>query len=520
MFVVDSATIRAIDAASIEAGVMGVHLMEEAGAGAARMLLAKPDWLWGTTLVLCGSGNNGGDGLVVARLLKGEGHEVRALLLQDEEKYRGDVATNLVRAREAGVPLHTLRQDAAAELREIAREYPGRAVVDGILGTGFRPPLRGRIFDLVEAINSLGRRVLALDAPSGLDASTGAVDPVAVRADLCATFGLAKWGLFLPPGRGYCGTINTVALPFPEEIVKEQVKASENSALYVNKTLASGWWKPRAFDAHKYSVGSLLVVGGSTGMSGAVSLASLAALRSGAGLVEALVPGSQRLAVDANCLEVLVRPMPETGVGTLSPETLGEILERSERHSAVLLGPGLGADLQTAQLAIEATKVLKKPMLVDADGLNAFARLQTPLRLPEGSVITPHTGELRRLLGEDADLAAGRVESVRRAAEDFSVVLLHKGAPTMVASPDGAFAVIASGNSALASAGTGDVLSGVIAALLAAGYDAFEAACLGAWMHGTAGERVSSRLGEAGLLARDLLEELGPVGLQLQEANR
>ncbi len=520
MFVVDSAAIRAIDAASIRAGVAGIQLMEEAGAGAARLLLAKPDWLWGTTLVLCGGGNNGGDGLVVARLLKGEGHSVRALLLKDQGEFQGDAATNLIRAREAGVPLQVLGENAGAELSRIAREHPGRALVDGVLGTGFRPPLRGRLLEVVEAINALGRRVLALDLPSGLHASTGEVDPVAVSADLCATFGLAKWGLVLPPGRAYCGKISIVPLSFPEEVVQAQLKVGEGSALYVGKTLASGWWKPRAHDAHKYSVGSLLVVGGSTGMSGAVSLACLGAMRSGAGLVEALVPGSQRLTVDLSCLEVLVRPMRETSAGTLSPEILGEIVRYGERHSAVLLGPGLGADLSTAKLVLETAGALDKPMVVDADGLNAFARLQTPLKLPEGSVITPHSGELRRLTDADLDLGVGRVESLKRTAAEFGVVLLHKGAPTMIAAPDGAFAVIGSGDVALASAGTGDVLAGVIAALLAGGYDAFEAACLGAWMHGAAGDRVSSRVGEAGLLARDLLEELGPVGLQLQEAKR
>ncbi len=520
MFVVDAATVRALDARAIEAGIAGIQLMERAGAGAVRALLERPTWLWGTTLVLVGRGNNGGDALVVARLLHGEGHAVRVLLLAEEERYQGEALTNLHRAREAGIPMEFAGEDAAADLERLDRQYPGRLLVDGILGTGFRPPLKGRFLHLIEAVNASGRRVLSLDVPSGLDSTTGAIDPTAVVADLTCTFGLVKWGLFLPPGRSHSGRVEFVDLEIPADIVRRQVEGDERAALYVDRTLAAGWWRPRPIDAHKYSVGSLLVVGGSMGMSGAVALACLGAMRAGGGLVEAMVPGSQRLAVDGACLEVLVHPCSETAEGGLSPEVLPEILERAGRHRAVLLGVGLGADLATASLACDAAERLDVPMVVDADGLNAFGRMQRPLKLPEGSVITPHSGELQRLFPEPLDLGAGRVETLRRVAAGLGCVVLHKGAPTMVASPDGSLAVIASGNAALASAGTGDVLSGVITALLAAGYESFEAACLGAWLHGRAGDRVAARQGEAGLLARDLLDELGPAGLELQERSR
>ncbi len=520
MFVVDAKTVRSLDARAIESGIEGIELMETAGAGAARAALDHPSWLWGTTLIVCGAGNNGGDALVVARLLHGEGHRVRVLLLAEENRYRGDAATNLARAKQAEVPLICAGEDAAAALERLDREEPGRLLVDGILGTGFHPPLEGRLLELVEAVNATGRRVLSLDVPSGLDATTGAVQPTAVVADLTVTFGLAKWGLFLPPGRSHAGHIERVDLGIPLEMIREQVKESEGAGLYVDQTLAAGWWRPRAIDAHKYSVGSLLVVGGSMGMSGAVSLACLGAMRAGAGLVEAMVPGSQRLSVDTACLEVLVRPCSETTEGGLSPEVLPEILERSRRHRAVLLGVGMGADLSTASLACEAAAALEIPMVVDADGLNAFSRLQKPMRLPRGSVITPHSGELKRLRPGELDLEGGRVKTLRRLSAELGCVLLHKGAPTMVAAPDQEVAVIASGNQALASAGTGDVLAGVIAALLAAGLPAFEAAGLGAYLHGRAADRVSAKVGEAGLLARDLLDELGAAGRELQERVR
>ncbi len=522
MFIVDSETMRRVDAAAIAAGTPSLTLMERAGAGATRAILRHPAWLTGTTLIVCGKGNNGGDGLVVARLLQTQGRRAQALLLGAPDQLSPDALVNLQRAREAGVEVVEIAADPAAGLRARDAAEPGRLLVDAVLGTGFKPPLHGALSPLVAAINDLGRRVVALDVPSGLDATTGAADPAAVRADFTVTFGYAKWGLVLPVGRRFCGRIERVDLELPRDVVVQEIAASAgHTALYVDALLAAGWWRERAVDVHKYSVGTVLVVGGSATMSGAVSLACLAALRAGAGLTVAAVPGSQRLAVDLTCTEVLVHGLAETEAGGISPSEQGRILALAQRHDAVLVGPGAGADLATAAMLVELLAALDRPAVVDADALNAFSRLQREPRLPARCVVTPHTMELSRLLNIDrARIEGDRVEVVRAAARELRAVVLHKGAPTMVAAPEGAFAVIGAGGPELASPGTGDVLAGVITALLAGGHDPFEAACLGAWLHGRAGERVAQRLGDAGLLARDLLPAVAAAAREAQESHR
>lgn len=521
MFVVDSDCMRRMDAATIAAGTPGLELMERAGTGAARLLLQRPAWLLGTTLVVCGKGNNGGDGLVLARVLHGLGHAVEVLLTGRADDLRGDAATNLQRVRTAEVPVRELGEDPAAALLDRAAARPGRLLVDGVLGTGFTPPLRSPLGELVQAMRDLGRRVVALDCPSGLDATTGEVDPRCVVAHLTITFGFPKWGFFRGQGRRHCGRIERVDLEMPRDITERLAGESADAALYVDRTLASGWFRPRPVDAHKYSVGSVLAVGGSEGMSGAMILACLAAYRAGCGLVEAAVPGGQRLPLDSACIEALVHAMPETEQGSLAFDNRDTILALARRHRAVLVGPGGGSDLETARLFIDLMESVETPLVVDADAINALHRMQRTPRFHRPCILTPHSGELGRALGLSSDaIAADRAAILERTAREWNAVILHKGAPTMVAAVDGALAVIASGGPGLATAGSGDVLAGVLVALLAAGMPAFEAACLGAYLHGRAGDLAEAERGVAGVLARDLLEHLPRAGREIQEGHR
>jgi len=512
---------RSIDEAAIAAGTPGLVLMERAGQGAARAILDRPEWLWGCTLILCGKGNNAGDGLVVARLLHGEGHDVRALLIAPSSDLSPDARTNLRRAREQGVEIEFLDEDPAVALHRIHRENPGRLLVDALLGTGFAPPLREPLAELCKKVSELSRRVVALDAPTGLDGATGQIDASAVVADMTLCLGFPKWGHVLPPGRAHCGRLERVDLEFSSELVQSQVRGSEDVALYVDRLLAAAWWRERPIDAHKYSAGAVLCVGGSAGMSGAVALACNGAHRAGSGLVEAVVPGSVRNGVDAHCVETLVHGVAETASGGLSPSALGGILKRLERKAALLLGPGGGSDLETADLFLALVAAASCPLVVDADALNAFARLQRPPRFTGATVITPHSGELSRLLGVSSEeIAANRVEIVCEAAARWNCVLLHKGAPSFVAAADGSLAVVGSGGPGLATAGSGDVLAGCVAALLAGGYDPFKAACIAAYLHGRAGDRLERRAGVASLMARDLLDELPAVILEIENWRR
>lgn len=521
MFVFDPQTVRDIDAATIEAGTPGLHLMERAGAGAARAILDRPGWLWGTSLVVCGKGNNGGDGLVVARLLHGEGHAVAVALTAGPSDLTGDALENLNRLRSLEVPVVELGPDPGPRLRRESERRPGRLVVDAVLGTGFQPPLRPPLDSLAAAMGSLGRRLVALDAPTGLDGATGAVDPHTPVADLTLTFGFPKWGQFLAPGRAHCGRVERVDLAFPRAVVERAAASAPESALYVDRALAAGWWEERAVDAHKYQAGSVAVVGGSRGMSGAVALATLGAYRGGAGLVEALVPGGQALAVDIQCPEALVRGLPETADGGLSPAGLASLVERTAAREVTVLGPGAGADLETAETLLRLVDSLEGALVLDADALNAYPRLQRDPHFRIPTVLTPHSGELGRLLGMPAQvLEEDRRRWIREAAAAWNAVVLHKGAPTFVAAPDGTLAVVGSGGPALATAGTGDVLAGVIGALLAAGTPPFEAACQAAYLHGRAGDRAERLRGAKAVMARDLLDELGPAQRELEETRR
>lgn len=515
MYVVDNATVRALDASTIAAGVSGITLMERAGGAAAAALRARTRSDDGAVIVVCGKGNNAGDGLVVARHLHLAGLEVVVALLTPS--LGGDALTNLTRAADCGVELVELGEEPATSLRALLRARRGRWLVDAVLGTGFRPPLAAPLDAVCQVIGEAGRLVLAVDCPSGLDGNTGEIDPRCPRAQLTVTFGLPKWGLVLSPGRSRCGRIEVAPIGFAAQAIEDAVAGRSDCSLYVDHEWAAARWPRRSIDAHKFRVGSLLVVGGSAGMSGAVVLACDAALRAGAGLVEAVVPRDQHAAIDAQCVETLVHAAPQTDGGGLAPASREGILQRAQRRDAVVVGPGAGADPDTAALLLDLISALDRPMVVDADALNAAGRAGRRHDFGAAAVLTPHSGELSRLLGRSSvEIEANRRWLVPEAASRLGGVLVHKGAPTFVADPDGRLAVIGSGGPGLATAGSGDVLSGVIAALLAAGLSAFDAACLGAWVHGRAGDLVAERLGTAGVCARDLPMAVALVGRELE----
>ena len=521
MFVMGNATMRRIDQQTIAAGTPGLVLMERAGMGAARAIMRHEEWLLGTTLVVCGAGNNGGDGLVVARLLFGEGHPVRVLLAAAMSELKGDAATNLRRVQDLGIEVEELGSDPDATLLRAHEEHLGRLLVDAVLGTGFVPPLRPPLDDLMRTIATLGRRIVALDGPSGLNGDSGEVDAVTPYADLTLSFGFPRWGQFLAPGRARCGRIERVDLELSRSLVESNVQLDDEAGLFVDRALAAGWWSPRAIDAHKYDAGAVLAVGAAAGMAGAIALACRGAYRTGAGLVAALVPGSQRIVVAEGCLEALVYSGEETATGGLSPSALPTLSALLARKAALLLGPGGGADLATAQFFLEAAELSRIPLVIDADALNAWQRLQRRPKLSAAAVLTPHSGELARLLGLDqAELQHDRRGLLRRAARELGAVILHKGAPTFVADPDGSLAVIGSGGPGLATAGSGDVLAGAVAALLAGGQPPFVAACLAAYLHGRAGDRCEAQFGVSGMMASDLLPELARACDEVERDHR
>ncbi len=491
----DAAEQRALDEWAIEQlAIPGLHLMERAGTGLAELVLELvPD---GQIVVVCGTGNNGGDGYVAARVLRDRGREVRVLALASPEQLRGDARTNAERlAGDAGEPQPFAPQALAG----------ASAIVDAILGTGFGGAPREPAAGAIEAINAAEAVVIACDMPSGVNGSTGEIAGAAVHAAATATFHAAKPGLWIAPGKNHSGDVRVIDIGIP-------AGGPADPAIGLIADLVTDGVPRRGRESTKFAAGSVLVCGGSTGLTGAPCLASESAMRAGAGYVTAFVPASLNAIFEGRLLEVMTSPLPDEQ-GSLTPEGAERVLERTARADSLVLGPGLGREPGAIELARGLAGAAQIPLLLDADGLNAHAgALASLAERPAATVLTPHAGELARLLGADsASVGARRLHSVRRAAETAQAVVVLKGDDTLVAEPGGRVAVSRGGAPALATAGTGDVLSGVIGAYLAKRMNPFHAACAGVFVHACAGRFTARVLGAEGVIARDVLEALPRV---------
>ncbi|HXO08491.1 MAG TPA: NAD(P)H-hydrate dehydratase [Solirubrobacteraceae bacterium] len=483
---------RATDQWAIEdRGIPGVELMERAGAGLAAMVQDRA--ATGRVAVVCGKGNNGGDGLVVARLLRGRGREVDVLLLAPADEFRGDAHSNLERLQgPAPVPF------TPAALQGTS------AIVDAILGTGFEGEPRDPARSAIEAINGASgdAMIFACDVPSGVDSSTGEIAGVAVTADATATFHAGKPGLWIAPGKAHAGDVTVVDIGIP-------AGAPVTAQIGLIEATVTDSIPQRGRESTKFAAGAVFVCGGSLGLTGAPSLASEAATRAGAGYVTAFVPSSLNQIFEVRLLEVMTVPLPDLD-GALQPEGVGRIAARLDRAGSLVLGPGIGREPATVDFCRALARRAKVPLLLDADGLNAHAEhLELLAERPAATVMTPHAGELGRLLGlPSTEIERRRLAYARQAASQAQAVVVLKGDDTIVAEPSGATAVSRGGAAALATAGTGDVLSGVIGAYLAKRMDPFEAACAGVLVHARAGQLAAEWIGPEGVIARDVIDAL------------
>lgn len=493
----DAAGMRAIDAWAIEErGIPSLRLMETAGAALAREVERVA--ASGPIRILCGKGNNGGDGLVAARLLRSAGHDVEVLLLWPRNQLSADSAANL--ARWEG-PVAELEEGAAAALAGSG------AVVDAIFGTGFdgepREPARGAI----EAANGCGAPLIACDVASGVDASTGEVQGVAVRADLTVTFHAAKIGHRVAPGKWHAGELVVAPIGIPADPPGEPAAGVIGDG-------ALGLPPRRGASSTKFSSGDVLVVGGSRGMTGAVCMAAGAATRAGAGYATVAAPAELEHILEIKLTEVMTIGL-DGNDGALGAAAAPRVLERAARSACVVLGPGLGRAEHAARLARDLAPRIASPLLIDADGLNAIGtELELLARREAATILTPHAGELARLLGcSSEEVNASRLACARRAAEASGAVVVLKGDDTIVVEGS-RVAVNDHPSPALATAGTGDVLSGTIAALVARGTAPFDAACAGVLGHARAGSLAAERIGMAeSVVASDVIEAL-PHGLR------
>ncbi len=502
MKLVTAAEMRELDRRAIQdLGIPSLVLMENAGRTTYQILRREFPALAGEVAVLAGRGNNGGDGFVVARYLANAGLPVTVFLLGPRDRVSGDARVNLEVLAHLGVEVAEVLTEADLNpvLHRLAR---AGLIVDALLGTGLNAPVQGLMAALIERVNHLRAPVLAVDIPTGLCADTGAVLGAALQAEVTVTYGWPKLGQVLPPGRDYVGRLWQVDISIPPRLAGEApVELAE--ARDLRQLLP-----PRPAGSHKGNFGHLLVLAGSVGKTGAAAMASEAALRAGAGLVTLGIPASLNDILEVKLTEAMTLPLPEApGTRALGAAALTPIREFLAPKSVLALGPGIGTHPETGELVRRLVHELPQPMVIDADGINNLAAATTGLPGAAGlRILTPHPGEMARLVGlTTPEVQARRLDLARETAARFGVTLVLKGAQTVVASPDGRASLNSTGNPALASGGTGDVLTGVIGGFLAQGLTPWDAARLGVYLHGLAADFFVSHHGPRGLIAGDLL---------------
>lgn len=521
MFLVTAKEMRELDRLTIEeCGTPGHVLMERAGAGAtAALLKAFPHVRSTPVVIIAGKGNNGGDGLVIARLLKKKGIKCEVLLAAKKTEVTGDALRNLsaflrLRGRviEVTAPAHL----------SLVQEKLSRCglVVDALLGTGLHSPVQGLMAALIDLINMSGVPVVAVDIPSGLDTDRGEALGTAIQAELTVTFGYPKLGQFTVPGAAHAGRLVIADIGIaPEALAAVRPQTALLTAADVGALV-----RERQCAAHKGDFGHLLVLAGARGKSGAAVLCGGAALRVGTGLVTLAGPSSLNSVFSSTLIEAMTIPFPERPDGSLSLDEAA-IARAIQGKSAVAFGPGVGVSADTIGLTRWLLQYSEQPLVIDADGLNCLATDLSVLREAQVPVVlTPHPGEMARLINSsNAEVQAHRLEVARTFAAQHDCYLVLKGAYTVIAAPDGQAWINATGNPGMASGGMGDVLTGILSGLLAQGYAPSEACALGVFLHGYAGDGAAQEKGESGILARDLIERL-PEGLRalryaaLQEA--
>jgi len=502
-----AAEMVALDQGAIrELGIPGAVLMENAGRACCRYFEQEFAELFpGPVLIVCGKGNNGGDGYVMARILADRGWQVHTLVLAPLEDIGGDARIMLEVARAMNLPV-AAAGSAAAVAETIGRVAP-RVIVDAIFGTGLSSDVRGLQREAIEEINASAAKVFAVDIPSGVDGSTGRVCGVAVQADLTVTFAEAKIGHGSQPGAECAGRLQVVDIGIP---VMGRADFASRVSLIVAEDAVS-LLPERPGSGHKGTFGHTLIVAGSPGKTGAAALAGNAAARSGCGLVTVATPAAVHDIIEVKLTEAMSAPLPADDDGLLSRHAVVRLGELMKARQALAVGPGLGQSAGLIELLCWMIEHAEVPVVIDADGLNLLAGCPDIFKVAPRAplILTPHPGEMARLSGLSiAEIQANRFEVARDFAREHDVVLLLKGLRTVVAAPDGRVNINSSGNDALASGGSGDVLTGIISGLVAQGLDGFEAASLGVWLHGRSAELAAEQLGSAGVIASDLISYL------------
>ncbi|HNY66437.1 MAG TPA: NAD(P)H-hydrate dehydratase [Deltaproteobacteria bacterium] len=496
---------RAMDAAASERyGIEELLLMENAGLAACTVLDREVGIRGSTFVILCGPGNNGGDGFVVARKILSSGGTPKVFILGERDKYRNAARKNLeILGR---LPIEVTDLDSIQGLRH--ELIHADAVVDALLGTGLQREVTGLFADVIREVNGCPRTVLSLDIPSGINGNTGCVMGCAVQADFTVTFGLPKIGNLLPPGSHLGGRLFVTHISFPPALT-----GCEEILLEVNIPPALPVRDPAGY---KGTFGEALFVAGARGYFGAPSFSAMSFLKAGGGYSRLACPEGIMPFVGTIASEIVFLPQKETSQGSISYENLDALLDLAGKMDITVIGPGLSLNEETAQLVRELTAGTDKPVILDADGIAALAKdLDIIRRRTSPTVLTPHMGEMSRITGLQKDrIEADRIGVLRRWASDLGAVIVLKGASTLIGFPDGRVRINTSGNSGMGTAGSGDALTGTIAAMYGLGLPIDDAVCKGVFLHGVAGDLAAEAVGQDGMTARDILEAL-PGALQM-----
>jgi hydroxyethylthiazole kinase-like uncharacterized protein yjeF len=495
---------RAMDRAAIDDyGIPEELLMENAGQAAFSGLVSMVSVKNNRFALFCGLGNNGGDGFVVARKIHSLGGSARVFILGDPTRFSGAAALNLAILRRLPVEIRVLESAEGID-RELA---DCSAVVDAIFGTGLSREVGGLHRQVIEAVNDSGKPVLSVDIPSGVEGDSGQVLGCAIRADRTVTFGLPKIGNLLYPGFDQAGTLYVSHISFPPALYR-----SSDLQIAVNcpPPLPS-----RPADGHKGSFGQALFIAGASGYLGAPCFAALSFLKAGGGYSRLAAPAAITPFIAVKASEIVFLPQQETAAGSIALANSERLLEAAAGQDMVILGPGLSLDEESQQLARHLAEAIDKPLLIDGDGITALCTAPKILRSRRArTVLTPHLGEMARLTGRSiAEIDRDKIGVLRQAAHDLNSIIVLKGAHSLIGSPDGRVFINLSGNSGMASAGSGDVLTGAIAAAYCLGLPMLEAACKGVFVHGLAGDLAAAELGPDGMTAQDILDRL-PLALK------
>ena len=507
MYLVTAVEMRDMDRLAIEShGIPGLVLMESAGKGAARVLLAQfADHLKAGVGIICGKGNNGGDGFVMARYLADHRIRVTVYLLAKTSMVKGDAAANLNRLAPLNIPVIEVPDENAFSKAISSLDQHG-LLVDAILGTGLSADVKGFFKTVIDYMNQRPTPIFAVDVPSGLNSDTGQPCGACIRAQATATFALPKIGHFSYPGAEYTGKLEIIDIGIPEAVV-QSVKPKQQllTAEQIRHRL-----RPRSADTHKGRTGHLLVVAGSVGKTGAAALAAGSAMRCGAGLVTLSIAESLHSIAETLVLEVMTAPLTESRCGVLGDAAVDDIKKLISGKACLAIGPGIGQAPETRRLIQKIISQIEIPMVIDADGLNNLTgqtQLLKSLKAP--AVLTPHPGEMARLIdATPAEVQHNRLKCARDFATNFKVHVVLKGAATVIAHPDGKTYINPTGNSGMASGGMGDVLTGVLAGFITQGFSPEEAAHAAVYLHGAAADTLAKTIGPFGYLAGEVMNAI------------